>query len=179
MLSLKSKNGPSLSWALDIGFPYLLRLFIHIHSAVWIVDKLWEMASFITLQYKKIGKCGQCSVLNIPADTQTEQELKCDAWSRDFCLGTVEGIIGTCQSDFPLNLPGLISLGYRKLFHFHTVFWWNACDTDTSPCQSVWTALVLNNRYPRESLRRKEAQIASWKKVLYFQKATTSTHSSW
>lgn len=55
----------------------------------------------------------------VPADnqiSQTDQELKCDAWSRDFCLGTVDGIIGTCHSDFLRICPSLTSLGCQSCF---------------------------------------------------------------
>lgn len=124
---------------------------------------------FHALLHYKTGKCGQPSVLKIPTDkqiSQTDPELKCDAWSRDFCLGTVDGIIGTCQSDFPWICPGLMSLGYRKLFHFHTVFWWNTCDTDSPTLPGCGDNSLrpqqwmtnLKDGMPRESLRRKEVK---------------------
>lgn len=102
-----------MSWTLGTGFPDLTGLFFFIHSAKWEfpfikLQKMWsEECEGFLLTLRLVGRIRNWSV-------KLER--------RDFYLGTVDSIIGTCQPDFPWilkphvpRLPKAVSLPHDLL----------------------------------------------------------------
>lgn len=95
----------------------------------------------------KTGKCGQCSVKGSCWQSDQSDGSGIEVWRLK--QGLLSGDSGWYNRNLsfrlPPNLPQPHVPGLPKLFHFHTIFGWNTCDTDSPPCQTVGTALTLCN----------------------------------
>lgn len=86
---------------------------------------------------------------------------------RVFSLGTLNGIIGTCQSDFPWIRPGPRVPWQSTLFHFHTFYWrkilrhWFPTVSDGGDKQRLATSATADQRWKK---KRKESSKKSRKK---------------